>query len=223
MSYLVNTKLVEELKFTEEWYLDPYLFLKVAKYANSSWKLAWTSRHPFDPANYVPDRNISGGLGESFGAMLIKNDNRLIVNKHPDGYPDILPNNQDAKPWVFWPRIDGYFNGGFDMKSQQCHDFYIKSPSVSAHHRFTKKVMLVQWTYYNKMPFVLAVYYCNNLEEEDWGTPTMGKKGSKTTPACSTKDSGKRKLRHGWIIMHDGLEFKAQSPKKIQEQYGFDK
>ena len=229
MKYLSNTDLdpsSELLEFTvntseELWHIDPSKFESIAQFANANWEGAWKVRHSFDPANFVPERNLSGGLGESFGAMLIKQDPRLIRNPHSDGYPDILPNNADAKPWVFWPRIEGFDLGGFDMKSQYCKDFNIVSPSVKAHHRQTKKVMLLQWTYNaKKVPVVLGIYYCNNLVEEDWGVPTMGTEGSKTTPCCGVNSTGKNKLRFGWIIMHESLKFKKRTNKKIIEQYG---
>ena len=159
---------------------------------------------PFHPYNYIPLRNKSGGVAEGYAALFCTKTDSHVENPHPDGYPDILPNNEDASYWIETPTLEDFKGeGGFDMKS-----LYIKDKvdtNASAHHKKTTCVMNVIWKFENDIPKIIGVTYADNLTEDDWGTPTMGKKESKTTPSCSVNKSGKKKLRSGWVIMEENL------------------
>ena len=159
---------------------------------------------PFHPYNFIPLRNKSGGVAEGLAAMFCSKTNSHVENPHEDGYPDILPNNEEARDWIKTPTLEDFRGeGGFDMKAK-----YIKDrvdTNASAHHRKTTHVMNVIWTFENGIPKIIGITYADDLIEDDWGKPNMGTKESKTTPSCSVNKFGKRKLRAGWVLMEDNL------------------
>jgi len=158
----------------------------------------------FHPYNYIPLRNKSGGVAEGFAGMFCSKTDSHVENPHEDGYPDILPNNEEAIHWIETPTLKDFKGkGGFDMKS-----VYVKDKvdtNASAHHQKTTCVMNVIWIFENNVPKIIGITYADNLTKDDWGTPTMGKKKSKTTPSCSVNKFGKRKLRVGWVLMEENL------------------
>lgn len=179
--------------------------------ANNYFIEAYKVRHKYDPANFIPLRGTSGGVGEAFAAILADSNKNLIENPHPDGYPDILPLIVDAKEWIENPTVKDFKHGGFDVKGKFISDGDRLDVGASAHHRYTSAVLNVIWTWRNNAPFIIALAYINNLKEDDWGVPKMSSNGGKTTPSCSLKGNGKSKLRMNWLFVHENYKRKIVS------------
>ena len=160
---------------------------------------------PFHPYNFIPLRNKSGGVAEGLAGMFVSKVNSHVENPHEDGYPDILPNNEEAKPWIETPTLKDFKgSGGFDMKSKYVNGKI--DTNASAHHKKTTSVMNVIWTFKNEIPQIIGITYADDLTENNWGTPSPGSSGSKTTPSCSINKFGKIKLRAGWVLMEENLK-----------------
>lgn len=160
---------------------------------------------PFHPYNFIPLRNKSGGVAEGLAGMFVSKVNSHVENPHEDGYPDILPNNEEAKPWIETPTLKDFKGaGGFDMKSTYVNGKI--DTNASAHHKKTTSVMNVIWTFKNEIPQIIGITYTDDLTENNWGTPSPGRSGSKTTPSCSINKFGKIKLRAGWVLMEENLK-----------------
>ena len=163
----------------------------------------------YHPYNYIPLRNKSGGVAEAFAGMYVSMTNSHVENPHPDGYPDILPNNEEARSWIEIPTLEDFKGeGGFDMKS-----VYVNSKidtNATAHHKFTTSVMNVIWTFKDNTPQIIGITYADDLIKDDWGTPSMGFSGSKTTPCCSVNKFGKKKLRAGWVLLEENLKLRSK-------------
>jgi len=137
--------------------------------------------------------------------MFVSKVNSHVENPHEDGYPDILPNNEEAKPWIETPTLKDFKGaGGFDMKSTYVNGKI--DTNASAHHKKTTSVMNVIWTFKNEIPQIIGITYTDDLTENNWGTPSPGRSGSKTTPSCSINKFGKIKLRAGWMLMEENLK-----------------
>lgn len=176
---------------------------KVLKKSFSVFKDAYTKRHKYDPANFIPMRNLSGGIGEAFAQMLVDTTEDLKINPHPDGYPDVLPNTKDAKKWVETPTLENFKKGGFDIKAKYIGNDIKIDVNASAHHTQTTSVLNVMWKWKDGVPFIIGIAYTDDLTEKDWPTPSKGKVGSKTTPSCSINKSGKVKLRNNWLFLDE--------------------
>ena len=199
MAYLRND--MAYLKFSPIHQFDMDQLEKVLIKAYKQFKDAYGKRHKYDPANYVPMRNISGGVGEAFAQMLADETDDLKVNPHPDGYPDILPNTKEAKKWLETPLLEDFKMGGFDVKSKFISEDSKIDTNASAHHVYTTSVLNVIWKWKNSVPFIVGITYTDKLTEKDWPAPSKGKAGSKTTPSCSINKSGKVKLRNNWLFL----------------------
>jgi hypothetical protein len=176
---------------------------KVLNKSHAIFKDAYKKRHKYDPANYVPMRNISGGIGEAFAQMLVDESDDLKTNPHPDGYPDILPNTKEAKKWLESPTLEDFKKGGFDVKSKFIAEDAKIDTNASAHHVYTTSVLNVIWMWKNGVPFIVGITYTDKLTENDWPKPSAGKAGSKTTPSCSINKTGKIKLRSNWLFLDE--------------------
>lgn len=201
MTYIMNDKAY--LKYSPIHSLDMDELKKVLIYSYNEWKKAYKSRHKYDPANFIPMRNLSGGIGEAFAEMLADITDGLKINPHPDGYPDVLPNTKEAQNWIKNPTLQNFKDGGFDIKAK-----YIGADSkidvgASAHHIQTTSVLNVIWKWKDDVPFIIGIAYTDKLTPKDWPTPSKGKAGSKTTPSCSINKTGKVKLRSNWLFLDD--------------------
>lgn len=181
----------------------------------SIFKTAYSKRHKYDPANFIPMRNLSGGIGEAFAQMLVDLTNDLIINPHPDGYPDVLPNTKEAKKWIDQPTLENFKQGGFDIKAKYIGDDSKIDVNASAHHTQTTSVLNVMWKWKDGVPFIIGIAYTDKLSEADWPTPSKGKVGSKTTPSCSINKTGKIKLRKNWLFLDEESikEHRLNNPK----------
>lgn len=181
--------------------------------ANKEFKKAIAIRHRYDPANFIPLRNISGGVGESFTKMLVERDSgtSMIVNPHEDGYPDILPLVKESRDWIQTPTRKDFTQGGFDVKSKYVDNASKIDVGAASHHIKTKSIFNIIWAFEEKSPFIVAICYTNKLDESDWGTPAKVNLSSKTTPSCSLKKSGKIKLRRNWMFVHKDFINRVQS------------
>lgn len=178
---------------------------EAVKFANKSFVDAYKQRHKFDPANYIPFRNISGGVGEAFAAVLCELDKGMIGNPHSDGYPDILPVIAEAKDWLENPTKKEFTKGGFDVKSKYTKPKEKVDTNASAHHTYTKSILNVIWEWRDDVPFIIGLTYCNTLGTDDWGKLGQIKAGSKSSPAAALSKAGKKKLRNNWLLLDESV------------------
>lgn len=165
----------------------------------------------------IPMKNLSGAVGECYGQHLAIITGNLIKNPHEAGAPDFLPITDSSKPWIDAPTQKYFHDGGFDTKASYSHNKEFSKVSASSHHNQTSTVLVVQWTFNEKLiPEVIGIFYTNQLTPTDWKL-SIGKPGSKTTNAAAMTSSGKDKLRKGWIILREDMKLPQQ---KIREQYG---
>lgn len=171
-------------------------------------------------------RNISSIVGEYLAHELSQlYAHKIIRNKHQDGYPDLVPLNAETKPLIeqngidkaFWSNFPG---GGIEIKST-CGDVrqgsnielmqsrlnLVRHINWKAHHRKTNNLLGVLWDFVNKRPTILAVFFSNSLNEEDWGKLVKPKEnGGRTTSVSIIKKSGIQKMMKGCLLIDTDFE-----------------
>lgn len=177
-------------------------------------------------------RNLSAFVGEVFSRSIAKTSNGLFVpNPHQDGYPDLLlldemgsieyrsnlSRLQEKIP--FSP----FQTGGVEIKAT-CGSVptptalakkglrkpeigdqrveYLTGYDWKAHHRETNNLLGILWDFIDGVPFIVAVFYSSELEEEDWGAIVKPKEGGgRTTSVSIMTKGGIRKMYEGWLCV----------------------
>jgi hypothetical protein len=150
-----------------------------------------------------------------------------VLNPHQDGYPDLIALTPDAASYRKRIEVEGRMSdkeawtspdfGGVEVKatvgntvpaSQQPKPGIgeERSPLIvsfdwKAHHRETNNLLSVIWDFVDGVPTISAVFFRNDLVEDDWGnivTPRSG--GGRTTSVSVMKQSGVRKMAAGWLV-----------------------
>lgn len=213
MMYIKNNSDLK-LEYSSKHKLDLSLIKTAIEKANIIFEEATKSRHKYDPANFIPLRNFSGGVGEAFAAILSDMSDDMIANPHPDGYPDILPNIDEIKPWLDSPTRKDFLLGGFDIKARYVGEGDRVDTNASAHHNHTKSVLNIIWEWRNNSPFIIGITFMNDLTPSDWTELKPAREGSKSTPACSLNGSGKKKLRKNWLFLHESVMSRLSNKKE---------
>jgi len=85
-----------------------------------------------------------------------------------------------------------------------------------AHHTETNNLLAVLWDFIDELPTIVACFYRNDLEIDDWGKivkPTEG--GGRTTSVSVMKPHGILKMCKGWIaVIDDPLYIEKLSGKR---------
>lgn len=92
----------------------------------------------------------------------------------------------------------------------------INSFDWKAHHRTTNHLLAILWDFIDGNPTIVASFYQDNLNIEDWGKiiqPHDG--GGRTTSVSIMQKSGIKKMCDGWVaVLDDPLYIKLLSNKK---------
>ena len=173
-------------------------------------------------------RNLSGLVGEVVVSELERQMNAHIFrNPHQDGYPDLLPLTPDMRAYKTNVERRGMMSskeswtdpgfGGIEVKSTagntppasqhpkpglgEERSLLIKNFDWKAHHRETVRLLAIIWDFVDGIPTISAIFFRNDLREEDWGrTVTPRRGGGRTTSVSVMKRSGVKKLSHGWLV-----------------------
>lgn len=85
-----------------------------------------------------------------------------------------------------------------------------------AHHRKTNNLLGILWDFIDEVPTVVACFYRNDLNVDDWGKIVQPKEGGGRTTSVSIMNAqGISKMCSGWIAVIDSEKYiKALANKK---------
>lgn len=86
-----------------------------------------------------------------------------------------------------------------------------------AHHRETNNLMGIFWDFSSetRLPFIAGTFFCNSLEEEDWGKIVQPKEGGgRTTSVSIMSRSGIYKLYSNWLTVDENPKYAALFNKR---------
>ena len=185
-----------------------------------------------DIAAVLGMRNLSGFIGELLAAAVERAGGDLFrANPHQDGYPDLLLMDAVGRAaWERVADRAGekqpfspFAGGGIEIKAT-CGS--VSTPQVSrnrgvirpglgdtrigcltsydwkAHHRDTNNLVGILWDFLGGRPRIVALFYCDQLVEDDWGAivqPRAG--GGRTTSVSIMSASGVAKMYAGWLCI----------------------
>lgn len=159
-------------------------------------------------------KTSSSIVGAIFCSFLIQNIQGAIINPIEKGHPDILPcmaKNASEEELRNYPE-------GIEIKTTIGNIRYGKKLNVGknrlselikitwqAHHQEVTKLMGLIWDFNNlnddfNFPMITGVFY-SELTKSDWGS-ISGIKG-RNTKVCSMILSGHKKMKKGWIMIHE--------------------
>jgi hypothetical protein len=104
----------------------------------------------------------------------------------------------------------GNVEQGANLRAGQRRIGRITGITWQAHHREVKELMGLAWDFANDgegfhYPAITGVFYCNELEEVDWGA-ISGTTG-RNTKVSGMRISGKSKMGSGWVLLLDEQEY----------------
>lgn len=71
-----------------------------------------------------------------------------------------------------------------------------------SHHRETNNLVAILWDFIDEIPVICAVFYSNNLSENDWGNIVQPKKGGGRTTSVSVMNAkGIKEMSQNWIFV----------------------
>ena len=77
-----------------------------------------------------------------------------------------------------------------------------------AHHRKTNNLLAVLWDFIDGIPTIVACFYCNHLEIEDWGKIVQPREeGGRTTSVSIMGKTGIKKMCEGWVAVIDDPDY----------------
>jgi hypothetical protein len=190
-------------------------------------------------------RNLSAFIGELLAASLAKNSNgTLRKNPHQDGYPDLLiMDDEGAALWASLEGnlrakkpFSPFRTGGIEVKAT-CGS--VPTPAVlakrglekpdlgdqrlnfltgydwKAHHQETNNLLSIFWDFVDRIPRVIAAFYCSSLTKADWGEiiqPQEG--GGRTTSVSIMTKAGVKKMFDHWVVVLDDKDYQAFFEKR---------
>lgn len=84
----------------------------------------------------------------------------------------------------------------------------LESFEWKAHHRDTNNLIGVLWDFIDENPVIVAVFYRNDLCENDWGNIVQPKSGGgRTTSVSIMKTAGVKKMCKGWVAVIDNDKY----------------
>lgn len=194
---------VSMLQFAEDagtpWSFSPTAALRAVEKANLTLELAddvlGMNGIPF--YELLGTRNLGSFVGAVYGYCLQREmADRLIVNGHQDGYPDLCALTKEGKAYIERIRAEGmgdakkswasYPYGGIEIKTTcgavptptktrkkpgigDQRTYQLIGADWKAHHRETNRLLGLFWDFIDRVPTVLALFYRNDLTEADWG------------------------------------------------------
>lgn len=198
--------------------------LKAIKSTNDKFEFlsSKTSAMHLDVFDVIDFRVLSGLVGETFITELSKICPELNKNPNIDGYPDLCQ--------VATSEMISYFNkctdkdfikykyGGIEVKNtfgtKKAGSFIIQGDSRieyinskldwKAHHQQTNNLIALYADYFNKLPKIVALFYCDTLTTKDWSGIQKPKAGSAMTSfSCITSEGYKKIISNMKICIDD--------------------
>lgn len=84
----------------------------------------------------------------------------------------------------------------------------VNSFDWKAHHRETNNLIGILWDFINEVPTIVAAFYRNDLEIDDWGKIVQPKDGGgRTTSVSIMTSAGISKMCSGWIAVIDDAQY----------------
>jgi len=197
-------------------------------------------------------RNLSGLIGEIFVSVCSKNSQYFMKNPHQDGYPDILLLDDIGKQKLLSVSslkdkspFSPFQTGGFEVKATcgstptptKCKELgclkpeigdqritMVKSYDWKAHHRNTNYLFGIFWDFLDGVPTIVAIFYSNQLDTNDWTKVVKPKNiQSRTTSVSMLKRDGVRKMYNNWLVMinqniYTTFFYRYNKTKKLKKQ-----
>lgn len=85
---------------------------------------------------------------------------------------------------------------------------FLKGYEWKAHHRETNNLVGILWDFIDGAPYIVAVFFGNSLNENDWGKivqPHEG--GGRTTSVSIMTKAGVKKMYENWIAVIDDYPY----------------
>lgn len=231
--YIYNQKATVPFKTTAGVVsLDADIFYRATTYADEI--ITKIQNFDVDISSILGMRNLSAFVGEIYAAALAKESEDLFVpNPHQDGYPDLLVMTDEGKAEYERLKnnlrdktpFSPFIPGGLEVKATcgsvptpaQLRGRGLEKPDIGdtrigllnsydwkAHHRETNNLVSILWDFIEGKPTIVAIFYSNELIEEDWSPivqPRAG--GGRTTSVSIMKRTGIKKLYNGWLAVID--------------------
>ena len=173
-------------------------------------------------------RNLSSLVSSVIVSELaVISGENLFINPHQDGYPDLIPRTPEALAYSRhieasgrWSDKSAWTNpgfGGVEVKATcgitpptritpkpglgEERSPLIKGFDWKAHHRETRRLLAAIWDFVDTVPTVTAIFFRNDLKENDWGgivSPRAG--GGRTTSVSIMTKMGVRRMADRWIV-----------------------
>jgi len=182
-----------------------------------------TQKMSVDIFDVIDFRVFSGMIGEAFATTLEEVlEHNFVKNPSIDGYPDLLQNTtsemKDYLKGCGYGELIEYKYGGIEIKNtfgtkrtgapilmgdQRIHHIN-KKLDWKAHHQKTNHLLALVSDYYEGNPTIVAVFYSDSLNPNDWQEVRRPLEGSTMTSFSTINRSGCEKLRTGmmWCINH---------------------
>ena len=160
-------------------------------------------------------RVLSGVVGELLAEDLASENEDFEKNPNLNGYPDILNlKSKDSKSYFRKCSQSDFLKykfGGFEVKnsfgSKKSVSSLLNNESRigninkkidwKAHHRETNNLIALYSDFVDGNPMIVAVFYSNNLSEEDWRKVSIPKGNSAMTSFTTLTSEGYIKLKSG--------------------------
>lgn len=150
----------------------------------------------------------------------------IMDDKGQKTLDEIKSNNGMKEKKPFSP----FANGGLEVKATcgsvptpaQCGKKGLEKPDIGdqritfvkgydwkAHHRETNNLIGLFWDFINNKPRIVAVFFCADLDERDWGKIVKPKDGGgRTTSVSIMSRDGVRKMFDNWVLVIDDHRYK---------------
>lgn len=217
--FVINRNLsADQLRYhadhgTDSYVMDVDLLVHAAIKSSSDFEIQikkfeeWEANGMVVLWKHVLEKNKGGAVGECMASAYCNLlFNKVVKNPHESGSPDFFPLIEATKPFLDNPTEKAYKDGGFDAKSCKIPGLGFMEIEASSHHRQTSTVLVTGWNYIGKTPQILACFFTNALNKEDWKIGSIPKNDdSKPTSSARLLPSGKDKLRKNWIFLHKSI------------------
>lgn len=176
--------------------------------------------------------NVSDGKLESNLHQDGYPDLLLVDTPEKRAYFDSLYTVKDGKIYpIDKEHFSGFKYGGIEIKAtcgstppaskhpkpligEQRVDL-ITSFDWKAHHRNTNHLLAVVWDFIDGLPTLVAAFYHDNLNIDDWGNIVQPKNGGGRTTSVSIMNTrGVKKMCGNWLALIDDEEYIALFAKK---------
>lgn len=217
--FVINRNLTQdELRYHfdvdgNSYVIDPQLMLRAAIKATGDFRVQirqferWEKKGLVVLWDNLLEKNKGGAVGECLGAAYCKLlGDKVVKNPHESGSPDFFPLIEATESFLKQPTDTSYLGGGFDAKSSKVTNWGFMEMEASSHHRNTSTVLVCGWNYVKRVPTIVACFFTNTLNQEDWKIQSLPKNDeSKPTSSARLLQTGKSKIRKGWLFLHKSI------------------